>query len=146
MAENFGQLLKRLRARAGLTQDDLAKAMDLGKQRISDYESGRHGGWPTMPAVPLKLAQVLHEEPFVFVLALCESTGIRVPKRDAWAFMGAMPDGVAPLKPHQLSQIADIVKLYVDANRREDEERKQAELELRRAALLKSARNPRPKG
>lgn len=43
--QNFGPNLKRLRQKAGISQTDLAKELDIGKQSISDYEKQK--SYPT---------------------------------------------------------------------------------------------------
>ena len=44
---DFGDQLKHLRIRAGLTQSDLAEACDLGQSTISALETGRQNPWPS---------------------------------------------------------------------------------------------------
>jgi len=44
---DFGEQLKDLRIRAGMTQADLAEACDLGQSTISALETGRQKPWPS---------------------------------------------------------------------------------------------------
>lgn len=56
----FGRLLFRHRRRAGLTQDQLADAMDVAKQTVKDWENGRK--LPYLDRLP-HLAAILKVDP-----------------------------------------------------------------------------------
>lgn len=65
MAEtHFGLRLKELRAQAGLTQEELAKAAGLGKTTVADLEQSRYD--PTWPTV-LELCRALGVDCLAFV-------------------------------------------------------------------------------
>lgn len=60
MIENFGKNVARLRRERDMTQVDLAKAIGINKQTISNIEKGK--GYPTFNNLE-KISQVLKTSP-----------------------------------------------------------------------------------
>lgn len=76
MENAFGTVVQRYRERAGLTQDDLSKLLDVSQQTIAKWESGR--AYPR-PAAFAKLSSVLRIPHQEIMEPYGQSKGARAP-------------------------------------------------------------------